>query len=173
MNAGDIENSYVTAPLTEKIWTKLGEEFGDNASKKAIIVRALYGMKYSGATFRNHLDDCMRHIGYASCIVGPDLWMEHMAKANGERYYSYILNYVDYVLVISKEDGPIITWLGKYFKLKAGSVVPPTKYLGTKLCLTKLPNGVVAWGMSPSKNVQEATKCCKKHIDKTFKGKYI
>ena len=42
LNAGDTDNSYVTAPVTDKIWTKLGKYFGADASKKAIIVRALY-----------------------------------------------------------------------------------------------------------------------------------
>ena len=96
-----------------------------------------------------------------------------MKKANGECYYYYILNYMDDVLVISEEAGPILAWLGKYFKLKAGSVGPPTNYLGTKLRLTRLPIGVVAWGMRPSQYVQEATKYCEKNIYKIFKGKYI
>ena len=94
-----------------------------------------------------------------------------MPKANGEHYYSYILNHVDNVLVISKEAGTILARLDKYFKLKAGSVVPPKKYLGTKLRLNRLPNGVVVCGMSPSQYVQEATKCCKKNFDKIFKRK--
>ena len=80
---------------------------------------------------------------------------------------------MDDVLVISVEAGPILARLGKYFKLKAGSVGPPTKYLGTKLRLTRLSNSVVAWGMSPSHYVQEATKYCKKQVDKIFKEKYI
>jgi hypothetical protein len=37
----DIENAYLTAPITEKIWTVLGPEFGDDAGKRALIVRAL------------------------------------------------------------------------------------------------------------------------------------
>ena len=96
-----------------------------------------------------------------------------MTNSNGEPYYSYILNYVYNVLVISKEAGPILARLGKYFKLKAVSVVPPKTYLGTKLRLTRLPDGVIACDMSPSHYVQEATKCCKKHVDKIFKVKCI
>ena len=73
VNAGDIKNVYVTAPVTEKIWTKLGEEFRADTVKMAIIVQTLYGLKYSGATFRNHMADCIRHMGYASCLAEPDL----------------------------------------------------------------------------------------------------
>ena len=144
VNAGDIENAYVTAPVTKKIWTKLGEDFGADAGNKSIIVRALYGLKSIGAALHNHLADCMRHIGYSSCLTDPDLCMKPITKANVESYYSYILNYVDAVIFISKEAGPILARLGKYFKLKAGSVGPPTNCLGTKLRLTRLPNGVSA-----------------------------
>ena len=66
VKAGDVMNAYVTAPVTEKIWTKLGPEFGKNAGKLAIIVCAIYGLKSSGAAFRAHLADCMRHLGYES-----------------------------------------------------------------------------------------------------------
>jgi roadblock/LC7 domain-containing protein len=46
---GDIENAYLTAPITEKVWTVIGPEFGDDAGKRALIVRALYGLKSTGA----------------------------------------------------------------------------------------------------------------------------
>jgi hypothetical protein len=51
----DIENAYLTAPITEKVWTVLGPEFGDDAGKRALIVRALYGLKSAGAASRIHL----------------------------------------------------------------------------------------------------------------------
>jgi hypothetical protein len=41
----DIENAYLTAPITEKVWTVLGPEFRDDAGNRALIVRALYGLK--------------------------------------------------------------------------------------------------------------------------------
>jgi hypothetical protein len=59
----DIENVYLRAPITEKVWNVLGLEFGDDAVKRALIVRALYGLKSDGAAFRNHLAECMKHLG--------------------------------------------------------------------------------------------------------------
>jgi len=37
----NISNAYLTAPTTEKVWTILGAEWGTDAGKSAIIVRAL------------------------------------------------------------------------------------------------------------------------------------
>jgi hypothetical protein len=34
----DIENVYLTVPITEKVWTVLGPEFGNDAGKRALIV---------------------------------------------------------------------------------------------------------------------------------------
>jgi hypothetical protein len=50
----DIENAYLTSPITEKVWTVLGPEFGDDAVNRALLVRALYGLKSAGAAFKNH-----------------------------------------------------------------------------------------------------------------------
>jgi hypothetical protein len=52
VKAGDFQNAYLTAPVTEKIWTRLGREFGTDCGKKAVIVRALYGLKSAGASFK-------------------------------------------------------------------------------------------------------------------------
>ena len=48
----------------------------------------------------------------------------------------------------------------------------PKTYLGTKLKQTTLANGIQAWGMPPSKYVQEATKTCRKHLTINFNGQY-
>jgi hypothetical protein len=63
----DIENAYLMAPITQKVWTLLGPELGDDAGKSALIVRALYGMKSAGEAFRNHLAECMNHLGWYPC----------------------------------------------------------------------------------------------------------
>eukprot|EP00804_Cyclotella_cryptica_P003812 CCRYP_018937-RA/>CCRYP_018937-RA protein AED:0.24 eAED:0.24 QI:0/0/0/1/0.66/0.5/4/0/462 len=59
-------NAYITVPCREKSWTTLGKEFGDDCGKKAIVVRALYELKPSGAAFRAHLAGCMREMSYKS-----------------------------------------------------------------------------------------------------------
>ena len=48
-------NAYVTAHITEKIWTVLGPEFGADAGKKEIIFCVLFGLKSCGDAFCDHL----------------------------------------------------------------------------------------------------------------------
>jgi hypothetical protein len=69
----DIENAYLTAPVTEKVWNVLGPEFGDDAGNRALIARALYGLKSAGADFRNYLAECMKNLGWNPCRADRDL----------------------------------------------------------------------------------------------------
>jgi hypothetical protein len=101
----DIENAYLTAPITEKVWTVLGTEFGDDAGKRALIVRALYGLKSAGAAFRNHLAECMNHLGWHPCRADRYLWMRAETRPDdGVLYWEYILIYVDDILCVHHED---------------------------------------------------------------------
>ena len=100
-------NFYITAPVKEKIWTYLGPENGDDKGKKAIIGRALYGLKSSGAVFRAHLCECMAALGYKPCMADPDLWLKSHNQY-GIDYYSYILCYVDDIMVIHHDARPIL-----------------------------------------------------------------
>ena len=59
VKAADVLNAYVMAPNHEKIWSVLGPEFGDDACKSAVIVRALYGLKSAGVSFRAYLAQYM------------------------------------------------------------------------------------------------------------------
>jgi hypothetical protein len=161
----DIENAYLTAPITEKVWNVLGPEFGDDAGKRALIVRALYGHKSDGAAFRNHLDECMKHLGWHPCCSDRDLWMKAETRPNdGVLYWAYILIYVDEILCLHHYPGSPLTKLDESFKMKEGSIQVPTFYLGAKLKKTVMPNAVVAWGMSPSKYVQSAVQNVKEYL---------
>ena len=88
VKASDAMNAYVTAPCSKKICTVLGKEFGTDQGKKAIIVRALYGLKSSGTDFHAHLADYMRSMGYTSCRGDNDLWMKTEIDPDRDKYYS-------------------------------------------------------------------------------------
>jgi hypothetical protein len=161
----DIENAYLTAPITEKVWTLLGPEFGDDAGKRALIVRALYGLKSAGAAFRNHLAECMKHLGWHPCRADRDLWMKaETCPDDGVSYWAYILIYSDDILCVHHDPGSPLAKLDEYFKIKEGYIQFPTLYLGAKLKKTVLPTGVVAWGMSSSKYVQSAVQNVKEYL---------
>jgi hypothetical protein len=85
---------------------------------------------------------------------------------DGFRYYSYILIYVDDCLAIHHNAIGVLNELDYYFKMKPGSIGDPDIYLGAKLRVVTLPNGVKAWGLSPSKYVHEAVTNVEKWLEK-------
>ncbi len=68
---------------------------------------------------------------------------------------------------------PVLDKLDKYFTLKLSSVGNPSMYLGTKLKLTQMSNGVYVWGMSPAKYIKEAVSNCEKHLKLNYDGRYV
>ncbi len=97
VKVSDIENAYITAPCTVNARSQICSD----AKKTAIVVRVLYGLKSAGASFCNHLADCIKHLGFAPCLTNPDLWMRaEVLPSDGFEYYAYMLLYVDDILVI-------------------------------------------------------------------------
>jgi hypothetical protein len=88
------------------------------------------------------------------------------------KYYSYILVYVDDILVIHHDAMSVLAKINSYLSLKPSSVGDPDIYLGAKLHRTKLTNGVWALGLSPSRYVHQAVKNCISHLSDKFYGKY-
>jgi len=73
--AVDVGNAYLNAPCREKIWTRAGKEFGSDKGCIMIIVRALYGLKSSGAAWRATFAEKLAEIGYKSTKADPDVWI--------------------------------------------------------------------------------------------------
>jgi hypothetical protein len=114
-----IENAYLTAPITEKVWTVPGPEFGYDAGKRALIVRDIYGLKSAGAAFRNHLAKFMKHLGWNPCRTDRDLWMKAETRPNdGVLYWAYILIYVYDILCVHHDPGSLMAKLDEYLKMK-------------------------------------------------------
>ncbi len=159
VKVGGVLNVYITAPMTEKVWTVLGPEFGIDAGKSVIIVHALYGLKSAGAAFCAHLASFMHQMGYTSCKADPDLWYKAETRpADNFRYYAYILCYVDDILCVHHDSMSVLNLINGYMPLKPSLVGDPDIYLGAKLKMTQLENGIWAWRLSPSKYVAQAVK---------------
>jgi hypothetical protein len=65
----------------------------------------------------------------------------------------------------------VMNEINGYLLLKPSSVGDSDIYLGAKLKQTRLPNGVMAWGLSPSKYVIQAVKKCQVHLTDMLNGK--
>ena len=74
VQACDVTNAYLNAPCREKIWFEGGAECGEDRGKVMIIKRALYGLRSSGAAWRNMLAQTIEEMGFTSTVVDPDVW---------------------------------------------------------------------------------------------------
>ena len=146
------------------MYTILGQEFGELAGKKALIKRALYGLKAAGADFTHHLADCMFHMKWKRCWADLDLWYREAITPDKYKYYCYVLIYVDDLMVIHHEPKVILLEVSRYFVLKPHPTYNPNYYLGSKLRCATLPNGVAAWGMSSSKYIQAVVLNAEKEV---------
>ncbi len=68
---------------------------------------------------------------------------------------------------------PVLDKLDKYFMLKPSSIGNPSMYLGAKLKLTQMSNGVYALGVSLAKYIKEAVSNCEKHLILNYGGRHV
>ncbi|MGH3053584.1 MAG: reverse transcriptase domain-containing protein, partial [Gaiellaceae bacterium] len=108
-----------------------GPEFGEFEGHVVVLVRALYGLKSSGASWHEHLAEKLRDMGFTPSRGDADMWMRKATKSNGNKYYEYIVVYVDDLLLISTDTRSILDELSKLYKLKDIGV--PTRYLGAMI----------------------------------------
>ena len=60
--SGDIRSAYLNAETKEKIYTKLGVEFGTQAGLTSTVQKVLYGLKSSGNAFYMNLCDTLKKL---------------------------------------------------------------------------------------------------------------
>ncbi len=120
-----MDQRFRHTPTKEHVYTTAGPEFGaELQGRLIIIVRALYGLKSSGAAWHSHLANTLHSMGFKSSLADPDVWLRPACKPNGFKYYEYLLAYVDDILVLSYEPGKILSHLSEYYRLKEGYVKP-------------------------------------------------
>jgi hypothetical protein len=102
--ACDVSNAYLNAPCREKIWFVAGPEFGSQQGQVVKIVRALYGLKSSGASWRSMLQQTIiNELRFEPTVADPDVYRHYNRKPNGLEYWELLLVYVDDILIVSHE----------------------------------------------------------------------
>jgi hypothetical protein len=158
--AADVGNAYLNASTRERVYTTAGLEFGaELQGKPVVIVRALYGLKSSGAAWRAHFANTLHELKFQSCLADPDVWFRPATKPNGFQYYEYIFVYVDDLLVLSHQPAIIMKGLEEYYRLKDG-FEKPKRYLGAEVIEWKFPDSAdkTHWGLSSGQYVKEAIR---------------
>ena len=152
----DIQNAYLTVKCREKILTIPGPEFGSDAGKLMIILRALYGLKSRGAVFRALLAETLYDIRYTLSKADRDIWIWPAVKPYGFEYYKMILCYIDDALSILHDAMKKMKGIQHKFKLKDDKIAEPENYLVTGLSKMVTANGCKCWCMSPEKYCKAA-----------------
>ena len=108
----------------------------------------------------------MEHLRFKSCKADPDVWMRKAVNpSDNSDYWEYVLLYVDDVLCISHDPQSVIkNEIGKYWKMKPGSIGLPNIYLGSKISKVALENGNKAWAFSSSQYVQDSCANVERHL---------
>ena len=116
-----------------------------------LVVRALYGLKSSGAAFRALLAEALCDLNYKPSPADPDVWLRPAVKPDGFEYYEYVLCYVDDVLCISHDPMRTMKGVQSSFKLKDDKIEEPEDYLGAGLSKMITADGTECWSMSSEK----------------------
>ena len=156
----DIGNAYLNAPCREKSHTTIDKIlFGpEYEGKQALIVRALYGLKSSGASWRHTLSNTIQgDLGYTQCTADRDVYLKLKTKHDGSQYYSYIVAYVDDILSIDHDPNIVMKQIGDIYRLKDG-IQFPSMYLGTNVKKWEFEDGGTSYAMGSSTYCKEAIR---------------
>jgi hypothetical protein len=99
----DVSHAYIRALCKEKRYTIAGPEFGEIAGRVLIIIKALYGLRTSGAAWHAEAADTLRALGFWQSKAGNDIWMREQSD-----HYEYVTIFVDDLLVFSRNAREVI-----------------------------------------------------------------
>ena len=169
VETADIQGAYLNAPCAEKYYIICGAEFGPQfEGHRAVIIRALYGLKSAGASWRKMCADVLiKELGFTQCKADNDVYLKPATKEDGSEYYEYVLVYTDDLLVISMDPRRILLFMDQHFLLKPDSIGKPTKYLGADIGTHIFPgdDGTEYWYMGSEQYVKEAVRNVETWLD--------
>ena len=168
--AADLQNACLNAPCREKIWFEGGKECREDEGKVLIVVRALYGLKSAGFSWRSEFAQTLRDLGFESTKADPDVWIRAAARNDGFEYYEMAFVYVDDLLIISHQGRTVLDAISEMHKVKPGSDHKPEIYLGADVEEFQLPDGRIVWAQSPKTYVKNAIKTVEDLLEEDGEG---
>ncbi len=156
----DAGNAYLIAKCREKMHVKCGKElFGpENEGKYAVIARALYGLKSSGASWRYHFATEIRSMGFKDTKADGDVYRKKSYKKDGTAYYEYTVVYVDDVICVSEAPDHWINLLASQYCQR--EIGPPKQFLGSdiksKEYVDEFGNQAMCWAFGSDTYVKDA-----------------
>jgi len=152
----DIGNAYLNAPCRERIWFVAGPEFGSRQGQVVKIVRALYGLKSSGASWRSVKQAILEDLQFEPTTADPDAYRRRTVHPRGFEYWEFLLVYVDDILIVSHNPQVHLQKLNQFHMSAVGK---PDRYLGANIKCVTIPgddSGMEYWLMTSQTYVRNA-----------------
>jgi Reverse transcriptase (RNA-dependent DNA polymerase) len=84
---GDVQKAYLNAPTEERCYCISGQEFGcNNVGRPVKIIRALYGLRSSGARLRDHMAATLLELRFKNCLADLNVYLWPNVKPCGTHY---------------------------------------------------------------------------------------
>ena len=116
-------------------------------------------IKSCALAWYNHLADVLNNtLQFCSSLADPDLWRKPKVKPNGQKYYAYILVYIDNILVIDNDPKKYMTMYQSSYTVRKDIIKEPDQYLGSNIDKTYFDDGTYAWTMGSTSYVQSTVK---------------
>ena len=145
--AADVGNAYLEAKTREFVCIIGGPEFKDVGLEGhlLIIVRALYGLKTSGARWHDRFADTLRNEGFVPCKADSDVWMRKTTGIiESTSMYEYICVYVDDLAMAMKDPAAFCEILKTKYNYKLKGDGPLKYHLGCDF--DREPDGTFCYG---------------------------
>ena len=74
----DTSSAYLMSYTDEKVCNIAGPHFGPELEGHLLIlVHAVYGLKFLGVCWHDHLSNVLTDMGFFPCRMDPDVWMHN------------------------------------------------------------------------------------------------
>ena len=126
-----IQNYHLNTTTKDKVFFYAGDECKSDQQIPVVIIRDLYGLKSNSLAWMNHsLDILGDFMVFKSTLADPDVWLKTVMASDGFKYYTYILVYVDDIIMFDKYPRKYMSMIEEKYTVKPVSISKTEVYFG-------------------------------------------